>query len=348
MNTPLSPTLLESVRSTIVTARARAQQSINFIMIEAYWQIGQSIVEEQQQGADRATYGQALIQSLSEQLTAEFGKGFGKRNLHNMVKFYQTFPIVQTLSAQLSWSHYLQILKVEDEDARRWYIEECVASNWSVRALERQINTHYFELLLLSRDKKAVAEEADEKTKGLKYTSKDFVKDPYILEFLNLKQNNRLYESDLEQALIEEIQKFLLELGRGFAFVERQKRITVEDDHFYIDLVFYNYLLKCFVLIDLKTGKLSHQDVGQMDMYVRLYDETQKGTDDSPTVGIILCSDKNEAVVKYSSINNQTLFAAKYKLYLPSEEELKEELEKEIAWVQLSLNATPPKDESQD
>jgi predicted nuclease of restriction endonuclease-like (RecB) superfamily len=190
----------------------------------------------------------------------------------------------------------------------------------------KSTNTHYYERLLLSQDKQAVTAEANENTKTLKYSPKDFVKDPYILEFLNLKQRDRLYESTLEQAILTDIQQFLLELGRGFAFVDRQQRISVEDDHFYIDLVFYNYLLKCFVIIDLKTGKLTHQDVGQMDMYVRLYDETRKSDDDNPTVGIILCSDKNETIVKYSSINNQTLFAAKYKLYLPSEQELKAEL----------------------
>lgn len=278
---------------------------------------------------EKATYGEGLIKELSHRLSEEYGKGFSKRNLHNMVKFYNTFPIVQTVSAQLSWSHYLLILKVEDDSARQWYVKECEASNWSVRALERQINSHYFERILLSKDKTSVEKEAKVNTKELVYTAKEFVKDPYVLEFLNLSQNERLYESDLENALISDIQKFLLELGRGFAFVSRQKRVSLEDDHFYIDLVFYNYLLKCFVLIDLKTGKLTHQDVGQMDMYVKLFDDTQKAQDDNPTVGIILCSDKNETVVKYSNIDNKTIFASKYKLYLPSIEELKQELEKE-------------------
>lgn len=327
-------TLCESIKSTLETARTKAQQSVNFLMVEAYWQVGQLIVEEQQQGQDRAKYGEGLIKELSLELSKEFGKGYSKRNLHNMVKLYQTFPIVQTLSAQLSWSHYLLILKIETQQARNWYIQECAASNWSVRALERQINSHYFERLLVSKDKQPVITEANDKTKALKYTVTEFIKDPYVLEFLNLSQNDRLYENNLEQALINEIQKFLLELGRGFAFVARQKRITVEDDHFYIDLVFYNYLLKCFVLIDLKSGKLSHQDVGQMDMYVRLFDDTQKSEDDNPTVGIVLCSDKNETVVKYSSINNETLFASKYQLYLPSIDELQEELKKELAMVE--------------
>ncbi len=330
MSELLTTNIFESIKATIENGRNKAKQSINHIMTEAYWDIGRLIVEEEQKGNGKAKYGEGLIKELSERLSEEYGKGFSKRNLHHMVKFYQTFPIVQTLSAQLSWSHYLLILKVEDNKAKEWYIKECEASNWSVRALERQINSHYFERILLSQEKTSVEEEAKEKTKELVYSAKEFVKDPYVLEFLNLSQNERLYESDLENALISDIQKFLLELGRGFAFVSRQKRISVEDDHFYIDLVFYNYLLKCFVLIDLKTGKLTHQDVGQMDMYVKLFDDTQKAQDDNPTVGIILCSDKNETVVKYSSIDNKTIFASKYKLYLPTVEELKEELEKEI------------------
>lgn len=326
MSQPIT-SLFESIKSAIESARAKARQTVNHIMTEAYWNIGRLIVEEEQKGSDRARYGERLIAELSDRLCTEYGKGFSKRNLHNMVKFYHSFPIVQTLSAQLSWSHYLLILKIESAEARGWYTKECEESNWSVRALERQINSHYFERLLLSRDKKELTKEADEKTKELKYTAKEFIKDPYVLEFLNISQNDKLYENDLEQALISEIQKFLLELGRGFAFVARQKRISLENDHFYIDLVFYNYLLKCFVLIDLKAGKLTHQDVGQMDMYVKLFDETQKASDDNQTVGIILCSDKNETVVKYSGINNQTLFASKYKLYLPSAEELKGEIE---------------------
>lgn len=325
----ITHTLFDSIKTTIEEAQNKAKHSINHIMTEAYWQIGRLIVEDKQKGNEKATYGEGLIKELSKRLSEEYGKGFSKRNLHNMVKFYNTFPIVQTVSAQLSWSHYLLILKVEDDSARQWYVKECEASNWSVRALERQINSHYFERILLSKDKTSVEKEAKVNTKELVYTAKEFVKDPYVLEFLNLSQNERLYESDLENALISDIQKFLLELGRGFAFVSRQKRVSLEDDHFYIDLVFYNYLLKCFVLIDLKTGKLTHQDVGQMDMYVKLFDDTQKAQDDNPTVGIILCSDKNETVVKYSNIDNKTIFASKYKLYLPSIEELKQELEKE-------------------
>lgn len=329
MNELLTTNIFNSIKTTIDEARNKAKQSINHIMTEAYWNIGRLIVEEEQKGNMRATYGEGLIKELGYRLSGEYGKGFSKRNLHSMVKFYQRFPIVQTLSAQLSWSHYLLILKVEDEKAKEWYIKECEASNWSVRALERQINSHYFERILLSKDKESVKDEAKENTKDLSYDTKEFIKDPYILEFLDFPSNEKLYENDLENALISEIQKFLLELGRGFAFVSRQKRISLEDDHFYIDLVFYNYLLKCFVLIDLKAGKLTHQDVGQMDMYVKLFDDTQKAIDDNPTVGLILCSDKNETVVKYSNIDNKTIFASKYKLYLPTAEELKKEIEKE-------------------
>lgn len=279
-------TLFDSIKTTIEEARNRAKQSINHIMTEAYWHIGRLIVEEEQKGSERAAYGEGLIKELSGRLSEEYGKGFSQRNLRSMRSFYLAFPILQTLSAKLSWSHYLLIFKIEDEKAREWYIKECEASNWSVRALERQINSHYFERILLSSDKTAVADEAKEKTKELIYSAKEFVKDPYVLEFLNLSQNERLYESDLENALISDIQKFLLELGRGFAFVSRQKRVSVEDD-------------------------------------------TQKAQDDNPTVGIILCSDKNETVVKYSNIDNKTIFASKYKLYLPTAKELKEELEKE-------------------
>lgn len=329
MNELAITNVFQSIKTTIEDARNRAKQSINHIMTEAYWNVGRLIVEEEQKGSQRAEYGKGLIKELSQKLIQEYGKGFSQRNLRSMRSFYLAFPNLQTLSAKLSWSHYLLILKVEDDKAKEWYIKECEASNWSVRALERQINSHYFERMLLSNDKTAVKEEAKEKTKELDYSATDFVKDPYVLEFLNLSQNERLYESDLENALISDIQKFLLELGRGFAFVSRQKRVSLEDDHFYIDLVFYNYLLKCFVLIDLKAGKLTHQDVGQMDMYVKFFDDTQKAQDDNPTVGIILCSDKNETVVKYSSIDYKTIFASKYKLYLPTVEELKQELEKE-------------------
>ena len=246
-------------------------------------------------------------------------------------QFYLAFPNSHALCDQLSWSHYRLIMRIENSDARLWYTEESAKSNWSVRALERQIGTFYYERLLSSKEKQPVINEAKDNTKELQLTPKEFIKDPYVLEFLDLKQNNAFYESDLESALIEKIQDFLLELGRGFAFVARQKRIKTETSDFYIDLVFYNYILKCFVVIDLKKGKLTHQDVGQMDMYVRMYDDLEKTQNDNPTIGIILCIDKDRTVVKYSVLNdNENLFVSKYQLYLPSEEELKAEIERDV------------------
>jgi len=238
---------------------------------------------------------------------------------------------VQTLSAQLTWSHYVLLLRLENKKAREWYIAETIRSSWSVRALERQIGTHYYERLLSSKETKSVVDEAKEKTKNLLLTSKDIIKDPYVLEFLDLKDNISFREDELESALIEKIQDFLLELGRGFAFVDRQKRVKTEHSDFYIDLVFYNYILKCFVIIDLKRGKLTHQDVGQMDMYVRMFDDLEKSEEDNPTIGIILCTSKDNTVVKYSVLNdNDNLFVSKYQLYLPTEAELKAEIEKDI------------------
>ncbi len=321
----------DQVKTILQLARDRAYTQVNFIMVEAYWHIGQQIVEEEQRGEDRAKYGSYLIKELSQRLTAEFGKGFSKRNLHQMVKFYLSFPIVQTLSAQLTWSHYLLLLRLESKKAREWYIEETIQSTWSVRALERQIGTHYYERILASKELESVKDEAKENTKSLLITPKDIIKDPYVLEFLDLKENPNFYESELESALIEKIQDFLLELGKGFAFVARQKHIKTEHSDFYIDLVFYNYILKCFVVIDLKRSKLTHQDVGQMDMYVRMFDDLEKAKEDNPTIGIILCTSKDNTVVKYSVLNdNKNLFVSKYQLYLPTEEELKAEIEKDI------------------
>ena len=328
----------KSIKKILQTARDSAYRQVNFIMVEAYWHIGQRIVEEEQKGEDRAKYGSYLIKELSERLTADFGKGFSKRNIYNMKKFYLAFPKVQTLSAQLTWSHYVLLLRVENPKAREYYMQECVKSNWGTRALERQIGTHYYERLLSSRDKEHVIEEAKEKTKELQLVPKDIIKDPYVLEFLDLKDNKSFRESDLESALIDKIQEFLLELGRGFAFVDRQKRIQTEHSDFYIDLVFYNYILKCFVVIDLKRGKLTHQDVGQMDMYVRMFDDLEKSEDDNPTIGIILCTEKDNTVVKYSVINDkENLFVSKYQMYLPTEEELRAEIEKDVLELGLKL-----------
>ena len=321
----------EDIKSILQEARDTAYKSVNFIMVEAYWNVGKKIVEVEQNGETKAKYGSKLISELSKQLTVDFGSGFSARNIRNMRQLYNCFPIWQTVSAKLSWSHYLLILKIEDEKAKDYYIQETIASNWSVRALERQINSLYYERLISSQEKQLVIQEAKENTKNLQLTAKDIIKDPYVLEFLDLKDNKSFRENELESALLEKIQEFLLELGRGFAFVSRQKRIKTQTSDFYIDLVFYNYLLKCFVLVDLKIGKLTHQDIGQIDMYVNMYDDLEKNESDNPTIGIILCTDKDETIVKYSHINSKdNLFVSKYQLYLPTEEELKREIERDV------------------
>lgn len=298
-------------------------------MVQTYWQIGRLIVEHEQQGAERAAYGKQQLQRLSAELTDRLGKGFDVTNLRMMRRFYQVFSIRETVSLELSWSHYTKLIKIENPQARQWYLQEAILQNWSVRALERQIHKFYFERLLASKDKVPVEAEALANTQPLAETAKDYLRDPYILDFLNL-QDKSYQESDLEQGIISNLQAFLLELGKGFAFVERQQRIRFDDQDFYIDLVFYNFKLKCFLLIDLKLGKLTHQDVGQMDTYIRLYDDLRKGEDDNPTIGLVLCSEQSEAVVKYSVLADQKqLFSAKYLPYLPSEEELKQELLRE-------------------
>ncbi len=267
---------------------------------------------------------------MSERLIAEFGKGFDERNLWHMCRFYRTFPILNAVRTELCWTHYRTLLRVEDAKAREWYMAEAAAQNWSTRVLERQIGTLYYERLLASKDRHPVREEAEEKIAAMPSTPRDFVRDPVLLEFLGLPNTGKLLESRLEEALIENLQAFLLELGKGFAFVARQQRLSTESKDFYLDLVFYNYLLKCFVLFDLKTDELTHQDIGQMDMYVRMYDELRRSPDDNPTVGIILCARKDASVVRFSILNgNEQLFASKYKLVLPSEAELRAELDRE-------------------
>lgn len=325
----ISATLLTEIKQVVLKARKQVKQTVNSAMVQAYWQIGRLIVEQEQQGRERAQYGKAQLKQLSQQLTAEFGKGFDITNLRNMRRFYLAFEKRETLSLELSWSHYSLLARIENPQARLWYQNETVQQAWSVRALERQIGTLYYERLLASQDKAQVEQEALNNTQPLAETNKEYLRDPYILDFLNL-QDKTYQESELEQAIITNLQQFLLELGKGFAFVERQKRVRFDDEDFYIDLVFYNFKLKCFLLVDLKIGKLKHQDVGQMDTYVRLYDQTIKSSDDNPSIGLVLCSEKSEAVVKYSVLSEQKqLFAAKYLPYLPSEEELRIELEKE-------------------
>jgi len=325
---PSENTIYHNIRSVLVTARQKAYSAVNFAMVEAYWEVGRQIMEAQENR--RAEYGTGLIKYLAERLTNEFGKGFTETNLKYMRQFYEAFPIRHTLCDQLSWSHYRLLMKIDEASRREFYLSECAECNWSVRQLERQITTFYYERLLATQKegKESVKNEI-EKTEPK--TEPDFIlKDPYILEFLDLKENKNYHENELEQALIDNLLEFLLELGKGFSFVARQKRITIDGDNYYIDLVFYNYLLKCFVVIDLKTGKLTYQDIGQIDFYVRYYNENIKQADDNPTIGIILCSEKNDTMVKYSVLSeNDRLFASKYMLYLPTEEELKRELERE-------------------
>ncbi len=313
-----------SIRARVVNAQCQVYKAVNSAMVLAYHEIGEQIYLACGQ-SDRAEYGKNLLEYLSQQLTEEFGKGFTVTNLKYMRRFYLTFPIRHTLCDELSWSHYRTLMKISDEENRNWYMEECIKSNWSVRQLERQINTMFRERLVASRDKDAVAVEVFEKETKPEYET--IVRDPYILEFLELEHNVKHYEKDLETALINHLQKFLLELGRGFCFEARQKHFRVEDEHFYIDLVFYNYILKCHVLIDLKMDKLTHQDLGQMQMYVNYYTRELMNEGDNPPIGIVLCADKSESVVKYTLPEGNTqIFASKYMTCLPTEEELKREL----------------------
>lgn len=316
--------LVDDIRHLIISGRTQVITAVNVTMVTTYWAIGQRIVEEEQQGEQRAEYGQYLIIELSNRLTQEFGKGFNVSNLYLMRRFYLSFPIVDTLCTQLSWSHYRLLLRIENQDAKDFYLKEAVVAQWSVRQLERQMQSFYFERLLASPHKNLVKEEAQSTGQQLVNTPEQILKDPFILEFLNLKENKDYLERDLEEGLTAKLADFLLELGRGFAFVERQQRITTESgDHYYIDLVFYNYLLRCFVLIDLKRGKLSHQNIGQMDMYVRLYEKFKRQEGDNPTVGLILCSDNDKTVMEYSMLKeSKQLFASRYQLYLPTQEEV--------------------------
>lgn len=315
------------IKAILEQARGKARSAVNAAMVEAYWLIGRRIVEEEQRGQHKAEYGSRLLENLSKALTLDFGRGFSYANLRNFRQFYLTYPdqeICYTVCSKLSWSHNRLIMRVDDPKARTYYLTEGAAQQWSVRQLERNIQTHSFQRLLSSQASEAEGDAASAHALG------DFIKDPYVLEFLQLPEAGQLKESRLEQAIIDELQKFLLELGKGFSFVARQMRISTETSHFYIDLVFYNYLLKCFVIIDLKTGKLSHQDIGQMDMYVRMFDDLKRGEDDNPTIGIILCDSKDETVVKYSILQgSQQLFASKYQRVLPTEAELIAEIERE-------------------
>ena len=318
--------LYAGIRKILANARQRAYSAVNFAMVESYWLIGQQIVEHEQHGEARADYGKGLLKELAAKLSVEFGKGFDESNLRYMRLFYRCFPIRDTLRHELTWSHYRRLISVENEQARIWYMNEAADCVWSTRQMDRQISTLYYERLLASKDKAPVVAEAKQKMSELK--PEQFIHDSFVLEFLNLKEYPALRESDIEQALIDHLQQFLLELGRGFCFVARQKRMRYDEDDFYVDLVFYHSILKCHVLIDLKLGKLTHEDVGQMDSYIRMFDALYRNEDDNPTLGIILCSQKSEAIVKYSVLNEgKQIFASRYKLYLPTEEEFKQMLE---------------------
>jgi len=316
------------IREILSNARARAYRAVNFAMVQAYWEIGRVIVEEEQQGKAKAGYGEHLLKDLADRLTKEFGKGFDYSNIKNMRQFYLTFPIGDALRSELSWTHYRLLMRIEKQVTRDFYLEECIAATWSTRQLERQINSLYYERLLASRDREPVRAEIHEM--GLGPVPQDVIKDPYVLEFLGLGDPPSFREKELEGALIGKLQEFLLELGRGFSFVARQKRFTVDGQHFFIDLVFYNYILKCFVLIDLKVGTLTHQDLGQMQMYVNYYTREMMNEGDNPPIGIVLCADKSDALARYTLPEGNTqIFASRYKLYLPTEEELAAELKRE-------------------
>ena len=313
-----------SIRNSVITAQNKVYSAVNTAMVTAYWEIGEQIYKACGEN-DRAEYGKNLLKYLSEKLTAEFGKGYSVQGLRNMRQFYCTFPNRSTLWSELSWSHYRVLMRIADKSARGFYTEECAKSMWSVRQLERQIHTMYYQRLLASRDKESVASEIQ--TTEPKPEYEKAVKDPYVMEFLQIKPDTHVYESDIEQALLDHLQEFLLELGRGFSFVARQKRFTLDGQDFFIDLVFYNYILKCFVLFDLKTGTLTHQDLGQMQMYVNYYTRELMNEGDNLPIGIVLCAEKNDAVVKYTlPEDNDQIFASKYYTYLPTEEELRREL----------------------
>lgn len=334
-----SPSLFEDIRAILRDARGIAYSAANAAMVDAYWRIGRRIVEEEQGGAARAEYGSQLIRHLARALGEEFGSGMSVANLRNFRQFYLTFPEAgkrYALRSELSWTHWRLVMRVENEQARGYYIEETARQQWTSRTLERAIETRSFERLLKAPQSATPAVQTPHPM--------HLLKDPYILEFLDLPDGPSSSERQLEDALVARLRDFLMELGKGFSFVGRQVRISTETTHFYVDLVFYNYLLKCFVLIDLKTKKLTHADIGQMDMYVRMFDDLKRGEGDNPTLGIILCADKDETLVRYSVLSeSQQLFASKYRLVLPSEEELQSELERRhiLDWPQQEGSGEP-------
>lgn len=322
-----SQNIYGEIRQSIIQVQNKVQQAVNFGMVQLYWEVGRRLDEACD--GQRADYGKEILKVLSAKLTEEFGKAYSVRNLQMMRQFYVAFPIANTLCSQLSWSHYRLLMRVNDIDARNYYEKECAADGWSVRELERQITTFAYQRTIAHQQGQ---EKLPTKAEPKPVPYKDFIRDPYVLEFLELTPPAEFYEKDIEQGIIEHLQKFLLELGRGFSFVARQKHIEIDGDHFYIDLVFYNYILKCFVLIDLKLGKVKHQDIGQMQMYVNYYKSNMLTEGDNEPIGIVLCAEKNEAVVKYTlgSDSNTHIYASKYMPYMPTEEELKKELNSQI------------------
>ena len=356
--------LVNDLRSIVSKARSKAFAAVNYSLVERNWRIGQRIVEEEQNGASRAEYGKHVIEVASAALTKEFGKGFSYTNIANYKRFYLTFnnlqilqtvseefnnPIQQTLPAKssaphkedkaesaqselrlLPWSHYERLIRVEDKKAREWYAKEAFNEGWSYRTLNRNINTLYYERLLMSTKKQPVVDEMQDKTKAYQQDKLEYIKSPVVLEFLGLPEDTSLAESKLETAIINNLEKFLMEMGKGYALVARQQHIRTEENDYYIDLVFYNYLIKSFILVDLKVNRITYQDVGQMDMYLQMYDKIKKGPDDNPTIGIILCTETDSDVARYSTLaKNDQMFAAKYKLYLPDKEDLRREIERQ-------------------
>ena len=327
----ISNNYINEIKKILKNARQKAYTAVNSVMVEAYWEIGRRIVEEEQNGKERAEYGKEILQNLSKELTEEFGKGYSYRTLREIRQFYLMFSDFEkwrTVSAKLTWSHFQKVLRVSNEKARIFYLTEAAENMWSVRTLDRNISTLYYNRIVASIDKKTVEDEMKDKIKSLQ--TEEFIKNPVVLEFLDLPSNMSYTESQLEKALTDDIQKFMMELGKGFAFVERQQHIRTENSDFYIDLVFYNYILKCFVIVELKTEKLTHQDIGQLDMYIRMYDDLKKQENDNPTIGLLLCTETDRTIIKYSVLNdNKNLFASKYINYLPSEEELINEIERQ-------------------
>ncbi len=359
------------IKQILAQARQKAYAAVNTAMVEAYWLVGRRIVEEEQNGKERAEYGKEIIKNLSVELSNEFGKGYSERSLREFRQFYQTFPdlleigqsvsglseqnkwrtafaisvnpIWRTVFAKLHWSHYQRVLRVADGQARAYYLIEAAEQNWAISTLDRNISTLYYQRLISSQKKEIVQKEMQENTASFQQHPDDFIKNPTVLEFLNLPTNKAYSEREFEQILIENLQQFLLELGKGFSFVARQKHIRTETQDFFIDLVFYNYILKCFVIVELKTNKITHQDIGQLDMYVRMFDDLETTADDNPTIGILLCTETDRTIARYSVLNeNKQLFASKYLPYLPTEEELEAEIEREKQIIKQRLQNNEP------